>query len=128
MKYRPTAYKPTYPLVEVIWDDAASNSESWVNVKDITEPEQVITVGYLVKKTKTSLTVAASVSNEELHEDIVGNTMTIPRGMIVSFRELKVSTKETPKPRVLPKKRKPRDQRITDEKTLVDSMHGGAGA
>lgn len=86
-------YVPPYPIVEIIWDDAASNSETWVDLKDISEPEQVITVGYLVKTTKRAYTVANSVSNEEKHEESVGNTMTIPRGMVVSYRELRVVTK-----------------------------------
>lgn len=90
-----TNYKPPYSFVEVIWDDAASNTEAWVGVNDIAAPEQVITRGWLVKETDTYVSVAASVSNEELHEETVGNTMTIPKGMIASRRELTVSTKKT---------------------------------
>lgn len=86
------AYKPPYPLVEVIWDDAASNSETWVTTKDIQPPEQVITVGYLVKERKRFVTIASSVANEAVHEEQIGNTMTIPRGMIVTMREIKPAT------------------------------------
>lgn len=86
------AYKPPYPLVEVVWDDAASNSETWVTTKDIQPPEQVITVGYLVKERKRYVCVASSVPNEDCHEDQIGNTMTIPRGMIVTMREIKPTT------------------------------------
>lgn len=85
-------YKPPYPLVEVIWDDAASNSETWVTTKDIQPPEQVITVGYLVKERKRFVCVASSVPNEDCHEDQIGNTMTIPSGMIVSMREIRPGT------------------------------------
>jgi len=66
---------------------------SWTSIKDIAAPEQVITRGWLVKETDKAVSVAASVSNEDLHEEVVGNTMTIPVGMIVSRRELTLSTK-----------------------------------
>lgn len=85
-------YKVPYPLVEIIWDDAASNSETWTTIKDAAPPEQVITVGYLVKERKRYVCVASSVANEDCHEDQIGNTMTIPRGMIVSMREIKPAT------------------------------------
>lgn len=91
-------YKIPYPLAEVIWDDAASNSESWVSIKDIQPPEQVITIGWVVKDVPSEpgqrgyVTIASSLSNEELEEDVVGNTMTIPRGMIVSMRIVRAAT------------------------------------
>lgn len=91
-------WKIPYPLVEVIWNDAASNSESWVHLDDIIKPEQVNTTGFLVKETNEYLTVAASVSNQEEFIETVGNTMTIPKGMIVSRREVKV-TNASRKPR-----------------------------
>lgn len=83
------AYKIPFPLVEVVWNDASSNSESWVSIKDIQPPEQVITVGWLVLDVPGVhgyVSIASSLSNEELHEEVVGNTMTIPRGMIVRQR------------------------------------------
>lgn len=79
-----------YPLVEVIWDDASSNSESWVHVNDVVAPERVNTTGFLVKETDKAITIAASVSMEEAFIDTVGNTMTIPKGMIVSQREVRI--------------------------------------
>jgi hypothetical protein len=84
-------YVPPYPFVEVIWDDAASNSEAWVHKDDIAAPEQVITRGWLIKEDERSIAVASSVSNIEEFEDTVGNTMTIPKGMIVSRRNIKVA-------------------------------------
>lgn len=91
-------YAPPYPFVEVIWDDAASNSDTWVNTADIATPEQVITRGWLVKETSTYVSIASSVSNEADHEDNVGNTMTIPKGMVVSRRDLKLTTARPKKP------------------------------
>lgn len=83
-------YKPPYKSVEVIWNDAASNSATWVHVSEVQRPEQVNTRGWLVHDEPDFITIASSVSNEDLEEDIVGNTMTIPRGMIVSIKELRV--------------------------------------
>lgn len=94
------AYTPPYPFVEIVWDDAASNSATWVEVSEVTAPEQVITRGFMVKETDTYVCLAGSVSNEELHEQTVGNTMTIPKGMIVSRRELRLSTARPKKPKV----------------------------
>lgn len=91
-------YRPPYPFVEIVWDDASSNSESWTSINDISAPEQVITRGWLVKETDTYVSVAASVANEELHEEVVGNTMTIPVGMVRSRRELNLSTKKVKQP------------------------------
>lgn len=88
-------YKIPYPLAEVIWDDAASNSESWVSIKELQPPEQVITIGWVVQDVpgpRGYVTIASSLSNEELEEDVVGNTMTIPRGMIVSYRVVRAAT------------------------------------
>lgn len=84
------AWKIPYPLVEVIWEDASSNSESWVHLDDIAQPEVVNTTGFLVKETESFLTVAASVSQEEKFIETVGNTMTIPKGMIKSRREVRL--------------------------------------
>lgn len=89
------SYVPPYPFIEVVWDDAASNSSTWVTIAEVTGPEQVITRGWLVKETDTFLSIASSVSNVEIEEDTVGNTMTIPNGMIVSRRALRLSTAKT---------------------------------
>lgn len=115
-----TKYVPPYKFVEVIWDDAASNNETWVQAKDITAPEQVITRGWLVRDTEKWVGVAGSVANEDLEEDHVGNTMTIPRGMIVSMREIKVITAK-------PKKtRKKKSMKPDAEDQGVDITHAEA--
>lgn len=87
-------YRPPYPFEEVIWDDAASNSESWVHISDVIAPEQVVTRGWLVKETEKAVTLAASVSMQQEFEETVGNTMTIPKGMIVSRRQITVHSKK----------------------------------
>jgi hypothetical protein len=96
-------YTAPYPFVEIVWDDAASNSETWVTTDAITGPEQVITRGWLVKETDKFVAVAGSVANEAVENETVGNTITIPLlGMIVSRRELRLSTARPRKPRVKP--------------------------
>lgn len=85
------AYKPPYQLVEVKWDDAASNSEAWVHKDDMEAPEQVITIGFVIKEDERAVYIASSVANDEDHEETVGNTMTIPKGMIVSRRNIRIS-------------------------------------
>lgn len=84
-----TGSKIKFKSVEVIWNDASSNSETWVSVADISAPEQVNTCGWLVRDTPDYITVASSVSADGRDDDIVGNTMTIPRGMIVTIKELR---------------------------------------
>lgn len=91
------SYEPPYKFVEIIWDDAASNSRTWVEIADVAAPAPVITRGWLVKDEPKFVSVASSVAYEELEIDNVGNTMTVPRGMIVTMRELKVTTRK-PKP------------------------------
>lgn len=91
MRVKPT-YKPPYKFVEVVWEDAASNSETWVTAKEITAPEEVITRGWLIRDEPKYVAIASSVSNEDLEEDHVGNTLTIPRGMIMTMRELRLTT------------------------------------
>lgn len=93
-------YLPPYLFVEIVWDDAASNSETWVTTDAIAGPEQVITRGWLVKETDKYIAIAGSVANEAIENETVGNTMTIPKGMIVSRRELKLSTARPRKPKV----------------------------
>ncbi len=83
------AWKIPYPLVEIVWDDATSNSDSWVHLDDISAPERVNTTGFLVKETEAAVTIAGSVAAYEDSIGTVGNTMTIPKGMIHSRRLLK---------------------------------------
>ncbi len=82
------AWKNPYPLVEIIWDDATSNTETWVKLEDICEPCRINTTGWLVKETKAAVTIAGSVGGNEQSTATVGNTMTIPRGMIFSRKTL----------------------------------------
>jgi hypothetical protein len=86
-------YLPPYPLVEIIWNDAASNPTTWVPLEDIEGHEQVRSVGFLVKEGGDFIALAGSVSNEDIEDETVGNTLSIPRGMIVSTRTIRQGSK-----------------------------------
>lgn len=85
------AIKHPYDFIEIVWDDAVSNSESWIAPENILDPERVVTRGWKVKETPAAVTIANSISHQTAESETVGNTMTIPRGMIVSMRKIKVS-------------------------------------
>lgn len=121
MKKSTKKYVPPHKFYEVIWLDAASNSETWVAVSEVTGPEEVITRGWLVKDVPEYVCLASSVSNEDLHNETVGNTLTIPRGMVKSMRELKLTTA---KPRVKKAKAKPTPQPVQAVEGEADRKDG----
>lgn len=87
-------YVPPFPLVDICWDDAASKDDTWVPLTDLDEsaPEKVRTVGFLVKETDKVYVVAGSVANEDIEDETVGNTMIIPKGMVTSYRRVRLET------------------------------------
>jgi hypothetical protein len=87
------AAKEIYPFVEIVWDDAASNVNSWVSPQDLAKPERILSRGWLVREDDTYVVVAASIVAEGTIEDDVSNTTCIPKGMIVDRSELKFSRK-----------------------------------
>lgn len=86
---------PHNKFVEVVWNDAASN-DGWVELTADTDPQQIITRGWLVKENPNYLVLAASLQIGKA--DTVGSTQIIPLGMIVSQRELKVTNARNSKP------------------------------
>ena len=83
--------KLKWRYVEVVWDDATSHNESWVHKDEEVTPETVVTRGWLVADKETYVSIASSVSIDP-DDEVVGNVATIPRGMIKTMRELRVST------------------------------------
>jgi hypothetical protein len=80
-----------YPIVEVIWDDAASTqSGAWVAISEIVPPERINSTGFMVKDCPTYVSITSSVAAEGESETVT-STVTIPRGMIVSIREVKLT-------------------------------------
>jgi hypothetical protein len=73
-------------LLLVSWRDAVTNHAAWEKLATIAKqsPEPVQSVGWELKRTKTKLTLVASISGDEGSQDV-----TIPIPWIVSERELK---------------------------------------
>lgn len=72
-------------LLLVLWRDAATNHAGWEKLVEIAKqkPPQVKSVGWELKRTKTKLTLVASVMEDEGSQDI-----TIPVPWIISEKEL----------------------------------------
>ena len=72
-------------LLLVTWFDACSDDSGWKPLKKITaqKPMRVRSVGWLVKRTRTHLTLVGSIVADHCDGDV-----TIPLGMILSEKEL----------------------------------------
>lgn len=73
-------------LLLVQWRDAVTNHAGWSPLKEIAKqgPELVRSVGWELRRTKTKLTLVASITGEDGSQDV-----TIPLPWIVSEKELK---------------------------------------
>jgi hypothetical protein len=87
--------KELYPFVEAIWDDAASHDDTWTRPQDLSGPERVITRGWLVREDDQAIYIAGSIAYDGTPDDTVGNTMIIPKGMIVARTLLRLSRPRT---------------------------------
>ncbi len=74
-------------LLLVIWRDACSDDSGGKPLAKITaqKPMRVKSVGWLVKRTRTHLTLVGSIVADHCDGDV-----TIPLGMILSEKELAV--------------------------------------
>lgn len=66
-----------YKHIKVQWWDAASKAE-WASTKELPHLQRITTAGYLVRKTKTSITICASIHHEDDGECAFGDCVTIP--------------------------------------------------
>lgn len=74
-----------YPLVEVLWYDAATD-HGWEEERDAkVEVHEVLTVGFLIKKSKNGIVIASSIGPEDRSHN---SRMTIHKRMIKSIREV----------------------------------------
>ena len=72
------AGRPGYPMVEIIWEDAqAIATEDWVEEFD-GNAALTTTVGYLVGKTRSTVTVVSMINSNH-----IGHGITIPKGCIL---------------------------------------------
>ena len=76
-----------YPIVEIVWDDAAGHDDMWLD-KVVTKPELIISVGFLLLKSKDYIVIAQDLDEDGKHN---GRSQ-IPRGMV---RKIKVLRKAT---------------------------------
>jgi hypothetical protein len=74
-------------LLLVTWLDACSDDSGWKPLEKITaqKPMRVKSVGWLVKRTRTHVTLVGSIVADHCDGDV-----TIPVGMIVNEKELAV--------------------------------------
>lgn len=85
-------FMPDKRLVEVLWDDAHSQSEQ-LELDGLAEEQYVCTVGYVVKETDRSIWVSCEI----LDGGDVRGTTRIPLGMVVEVRELRRVKKRRPR-------------------------------
>lgn len=82
------AKKEQRPFIEVVWLDASS-TDGWIDESTDLSPPQMTTRGWLYKETDTYVTLVNTLRGDQ--EGGVGGSNTIPKGMILSQRKLKVS-------------------------------------
>lgn len=75
-----------HPIVNVFWDDACGQ-QGWRDVKDARHaPTQTVTAGYMVKKTKAGVTIAATLNDQGQCNDVCF----VPRGMVTKIEVLRI--------------------------------------
>lgn len=89
------------PFMEIEWLDASSE-DGWIDKDTDLSPPVMLTRGWLYRETDTYVVLINSMSKDE--EGQVGGSNTIPKGMIVATRKLKVSNASSkPRHKVHPK-------------------------
>ena len=79
--------KPKYPLVLVNWEDSAAEGK-WKEASEYKTrmPLMMQSVGYKLLDDKKRLILLQSICHEN---DVVSDSITIPRGCVKSIRKLK---------------------------------------
>lgn len=72
-----------YPMVEVVWDDAAQDG-GWDKAKP-PKDELVLTIGFLTSKSDNHIVVSSSICSGEFDTNC---RMQIPIGMIKHIKEI----------------------------------------
>lgn len=73
-----------HKVVLIEWIDAVTE-QGWQKATDLIEAPTCLTMGFLVKETKLSISVAATISDDE-----VNAIQTIPRSMVVRKKYVKI--------------------------------------
>lgn len=66
-------------IVAIVWHDAVA-AAGWTDHADAAPPAEIHSVGWLIKRTRSHVTIATSIGGDEHN-----GSMTIPRGMIQSL-------------------------------------------
>lgn len=71
-------------IVAIHWLDAVAGA-GWTEHDEAPEPSTIYSVGFLVKKTRSAVTIATSVGATDSEHN---GSMTVPRGMIIKMVDL----------------------------------------
>lgn len=86
-----------YPLVEVIWDDAAGLKDGWTAAHEKLDPYIALSVGFLLRDNGEHILIAQDTDGAGSHN---GRTQ-IPRGMVKHIKVLRKADKvKQPKPEI----------------------------
>lgn len=83
-----------YPLVEVIWDDAAGLKDGWTAKHEKLEPYIALSVGFLIRDTGEHIIIAQDTDGDGSHN---GRTQ-IPRGMVKKIKVLRKADERKKEP------------------------------
>ena|SRR3990167_9591611 len=78
-----------FPLVEIIWDDAAGLRHGWLSKTDPLVPQLALSVGFLIKEDNDHIVIAQDTDAEGSHN---GRSQ-IPRGMVKHIKVLRKADK-----------------------------------
>ena len=81
-----------YPLVEIIWDDAAGLKDGLKATREMPDPYIALSVGFLVRESNDHIIIAQDTDEEGSHN---GRTQ-IPRGMVKSIKILRKADVKKP--------------------------------
>ncbi len=79
-------------FVRIVWYDAQDARDTWVRITDddtlawMDELAEVVSYGYLIKKTKHYYVIAA----DRCHDTTVGRVTKIPRPWVLSIKDIHV--------------------------------------
>ena len=79
-----------YPMVEVMWDDAAGLQHGWTAKTEKLEPQLCLSVGFLIRENDDHIMIASDTDEEGSHN---GRTQ-IPRGMVIRMKILRKKDKD----------------------------------
>jgi len=81
-----------YPLVLIVWDDAAGFRHGWTSKDEPLVPQLAVSVGFLIQETEHHILIAQDTDGDGAHN----GRGQIPKGMVRSMKILKKAN--MPKP------------------------------